>query len=308
MPRIGDVVDGRYEVLAKLGSGSHGTVYLAYDKRRSQKVALKLLDSLEEKDLLRREAKALVTLRHSNNVPRILKYKEDEYVAMEYVRGGTLYDYLRARRRPLVDLRRIFYSLLTTLAEIHEHDMVHADIKPENILMRSTDDVLIADFGLVQSTRHAMRKYVQTRWYRAPEVMLEMPYDGRADVWSLGCVLMAAIEGHSRSFLPSQSTPAQMRDIVYAVDDPLRHENMRAYAPGVEQRYPRGPLLLADRVGDAVRRRNLYYREQVDTQTREQLEDLMVCMLAVNPEERLTAAEAAQHPFFACVCGVDETE
>ncbi|TPV96019.1 MAG: serine/threonine protein kinase [Myxococcales bacterium FL481] len=145
----------RYRVIRRLGAGAVGVVYLAADTVLDRDVALKIIPQVSSGDFarLRREAKLLASVRHQNvvSVYDVGSEEEQVYIAMEYVAGGSLDDWLE---RPLErDWRKrldIALSVGNGLLAIHERGLVHRDLKPANILLDENNVVKVADFGLAK--------------------------------------------------------------------------------------------------------------------------------------------------------------
>lgn len=153
---------GRYEVLEKLGQGSMGVVYAAYDPELDRRVALKLLRAhagVSPEDgrhvRLQREAQALARLIHPNVVAvhDVGTFEDRVFVAMEYVDGGTLREWIAQgdqEPRPWAQLRETFVAAGRGLAAVHAAGIVHRDFKPDNVLIGRDGRVRVTDFGLAQ--------------------------------------------------------------------------------------------------------------------------------------------------------------
>src|SRR3954447_21610196 len=200
----GAVVAG-YRVVSLLGDGSTGAVYLA--ERDGEQVALKVLgpefarDERFRKRFIR-ESEIAASLDHSHVVP-ILGFGEADgelYLAMRHVDGPDLRALL-ARDGALGPERalELLAQVAGALDEAHARGLVHRDVKPANILVEG-DHVFLADFGLAKHASSASsltgeRSFVGTIAYVAPEQVKGEKIDGRADVYSLGCVLHEALTG-----------------------------------------------------------------------------------------------------------------
>ena len=200
-----------FRVESLIGRGATGAVYLAVDTKTSRRVALKLLTpELSEDERFRqrfmREAELAASLDHPHVVP-ILSFGEEDgrlYLAMAYVEGYDLRELLR-RDGPLEPARTL--NLVAQVAEAldaaHAADLVHRDIKPANILVSTVADgehAFVCDFGLARhvssvSSLTGDRGFVGTLDYVPPEQIAGGAVDGRADVYSLGCVLYECLTG-----------------------------------------------------------------------------------------------------------------
>ncbi|MCY1059129.1 serine/threonine-protein kinase [Nannocystis sp. SCPEA4] len=155
----GDLV-GRYVVLARVGAGGMGSVYAAYDPDLDRKVAIKLLHvaeggsqrATEGAARLLREAQALAKLTdpHVVSVHDVGALGQQVFVAMEFVTGGTLEEWLSSGTREVAEILHRFVAAGEGLAAAHAQGLVHRDFKPANVLLRADGTVLVADFGLAR--------------------------------------------------------------------------------------------------------------------------------------------------------------
>jgi hypothetical protein len=201
---------GPYRVLAVLGSGGMGVVYRAEHPQLQRPVALKaMLPTLGASTSARarflREARAAAALRH-DHVVGIYQVGEDRgvpFLAMEFLDGQSLEDRLRDQGRlPTAEVVRIGREVAEGLAAAHEKGLIHRDIKPANVWLEGKRDrVKILDFGLARAAAGDGAKLTQTGAilgtpaYMAPEQARGEEVDGRADLFSLGCVLYRMIGG-----------------------------------------------------------------------------------------------------------------
>jgi tetratricopeptide (TPR) repeat protein/predicted Ser/Thr protein kinase len=157
---------GRFEVEARLGAGGMGEVYLGVDEQLGRKVALKrvLADVGDPRaqERLRREARALAKLSHANVVQiyEIGEHEERLFLAMEYVEGQTLGEWLAAVSRPWRAIVEHFVAAGRGLAAAHRAGVVHRDFKPDNVLIGRAGEVRVADFGLALA-EHELRPLAQ---------------------------------------------------------------------------------------------------------------------------------------------------
>ncbi|HYZ19290.1 MAG TPA: serine/threonine-protein kinase [Gaiellaceae bacterium] len=208
-PGVGETF-GDYTIEALLGRGGMGTVYLATHERLARRVALKVIASelaLEAGFRARflRESQLAASLDHPNVIPI---YDADEvdgvlYLAMRYVDGPTVQSLIR-ERAPLspTETRRLAEQIGGALDAAHRAGLVHRDVKPANILVaESGKHAYLCDFGLAKltSSKGATHtgSFFGTVDYCAPEQIQGEPVDGRADVYSLGCVLYHCLTGEA---------------------------------------------------------------------------------------------------------------
>src|SRR5438876_7829740 len=149
-----------YQIVALLGSGGMGEVYLAHDTRLGREIALKLLPAqfTTDKDRLRRfeqEAHAASTLSHPNvcMIHEVGETEDDRhYIAMEYVDGVTLRQHMTEARLKLSEVLDVAVQVASGIAAAHEVGVVHRDVKPENIMLRRDGYIKVLDFGLAKLT------------------------------------------------------------------------------------------------------------------------------------------------------------
>jgi serine/threonine protein kinase len=197
----------RYLIERTLGRGGMATVYLAHDRTLDRPVALKVLaehfaadPAMHDRFL--REARLAAKLVHTN-VVQVYDVGEDErgtYIVMEYVEGDTLADELRRRGRlPAAEVVSVGIQLCAALEAAHAEQLVHRDIKPQNILRRPDGQVKLADFGIARSldgTGHTeLGTVLGTAAYLAPEQARGEPVTAAADIYALGIVLYELLTG-----------------------------------------------------------------------------------------------------------------
>ncbi|MWA10537.1 serine/threonine-protein kinase [Streptomyces sp. BA2] len=233
----GDVVDGRFELLERLGSGGMGTVWRARDTVLHREVAVKevrpagreLTD--EESRVLRervlREARALARLNHPHvvTIHHIVDTDPHPWLVMELLPGRTLQDLLEQGTLPPHEAARIGRELLSALRVAHAAGILHRDVKPANVLLRDEApgtgvSVVLTDFGIASlrgSTQlTATGDLIGSPEFIAPERIRGTDEGPAADLWSLGLVLYVAVEGVSP--LRRSSTLATLAAVL---DDPV---------------------------------------------------------------------------------------
>ncbi len=227
-----------YEVLAPIGEGGMGEVYLARDTTLGRRVALKLLPEYVSRDpdrlrRFKREARTASTLSHPN-VCVIHEIGETEdarpFIAMEYIEGATLRQRMNDQPMNLGHALDIAIQVADALAAAHEAEIIHRDIKPENIMIRRDRYVKVLDFGLAKLTERSRPgastqtmstlmlnsmpgTVMGTAAYMSPEQARGVEVDRRTDVWSLGVVLYEMVCGRP-PFVGATPT-----DVVVAIVD-----------------------------------------------------------------------------------------
>ncbi|MFJ5305912.1 Stk1 family PASTA domain-containing Ser/Thr kinase [Streptomyces sp. NPDC088350] len=205
-PLVGQLLDGRYRVDARIAVGGMATVYRAVDTRLDRVLALKVMHPTLAADAtfvdrFIREAKSVARLAHPNVVQVFDQGTDGSYVylAMEYVAGCTLRDVLRERGalQPRAALD-ILEPVLAALGAAHRAGFVHRDMKPENVLIGDDGRVKVADFGLVRSVdtvTSTTGSLLGTVSYLAPEQIEGGTADPRVDVYACGVVLYEMLTG-----------------------------------------------------------------------------------------------------------------
>ena len=202
---------GRYEILGELGQGAMGVVYKATDPLIDRVVAIKTINlglALDEKEEYEgrfyQEAKAAGRLSHPNIVTiyDVGKSGDVAYIAMEFLHGRELRDILnRDGMLPVDQVLDIAAQVAQGLAYAHEHDIVHRDVKPSNIMVTSDGHVKITDFGIARMASAAVRTQtgmvLGSPKYMSPEQVLGKPIDQRSDIFSLGVMLYEMLTGQA---------------------------------------------------------------------------------------------------------------
>ncbi len=234
---------GKYRIQKELGRGGMGAVYLAFDERLQRQVALKVMlpkfaANATAKDRFLREARAAAQI-CSDHIVSI--YEADEidgtpYIALQLLQGYPLDEYLKKKGSPsLPQIIRIGREVAIGLASAHELGMVHRDIKPSNVWLEAPNGrVKILDFGLAKPAEGAeiaeltaLGAVVGTPAYMAPEQGRGLPLDGRADLFSLGCVLYRLTTGK----LPFARTTLMSILVAIAIEDPTPIRELNPEVP-----------------------------------------------------------------------------
>jgi WD40 repeat protein/tRNA A-37 threonylcarbamoyl transferase component Bud32 len=254
-PRVGTELAG-YRIVSLLGFGGMSVVYLAEDLRLKRRVALKLLSSeLAEDESFRdrflRESELAASIDHPNIVPIYEAGTTDEllFIAMRYVEGPDLKERLRRGRLDATDATGVVAQVASALDAAHARGLVHRDVKPSNVLLDpgarpdGSDHVYLADFGITKRVSEEPGiaddgHLLGTIDYLAPEQITGVEIDGRADVYSLGCVLYECLVGQ----------PPFRRDSELAVV----FAHLEAEAPPLEEQRPELPAALGAVIARAL--------------------------------------------------------
>jgi serine/threonine protein kinase len=210
---VGQLLDGRYEILAPLAEGGMGAVYLARRVLLGDDVAIKVILADQEGpaplERFVRESRACAQLRHPNIVS-ILDYNADDpqrpFLVMELLSGPSLKDELAKRGRfPVEELQRIIPPVCSALALAHTRDIIHRDLKPANIVAHDFGDGRVhkvVDFGVATVRQQAdelrltgSQQFIGTVAYASPEQLTGGAVDARSDVYSMGVVIFELATG-----------------------------------------------------------------------------------------------------------------
>ncbi|MFC5799580.1 serine/threonine-protein kinase [Streptomyces formicae] len=225
----GRVIGGRYRLVARLGHGGMGTVWRAHDEIVDRDVAIKeprVPDHLGERDRanvylrMQREARAAARISHPSVVTMHDVVMEDgkPWIVMELVRGQSLGDRLQEGTLDVREAARIGLAVLGALTAAHEAGVLHRDVKPDNVLLGRGDRVVLTDFGIAQVEGEQglteTGAFVGSPEFIAPERVLGQRPGPESDLWSLGVVLYAAVEGMSP--YRRSHTPATLQAVLSA--------------------------------------------------------------------------------------------
>lgn len=213
----------KYEKLGRIGEGSYGVVIKCRSKETGQVVAIKKFLESEDDPQIRkiamREVRMLKLLKHPNlvNLLDVFRRKRRLHLVFEFIER-TILDDLEANPCGLPDtaVHKIIWQVLRAVDFCHSHNIIHRDVKPENILVSKHGIVKLCDFGFARSlagTDAAYTDYVATRWYRAPELLVgDTQYGTSVDVWAVGCVFGELITGEP--LWPGKSDIDQLYHVV----------------------------------------------------------------------------------------------
>lgn len=233
-----DTIAGRYRIKSELGRGGMGIVHLAEDANLQRDVALKELPAVfmaseMMAERFRIEARALARLSHPGivQVYDLIETGEGSFMAMEFVRGGPLDEYLNGKLPLSLDeFRRLAPPIARALQHAHDAGVIHRDLKPANILISEDGEPKITDFGLAKM--HEGPKLTQaftimgSPAYMSPEQASGEVADARSDIYSLGCTFFEMVTGR----LPFESSGPQLL-LAHLHEEPPRVSELRPEIP-----------------------------------------------------------------------------
>ena len=263
---IGKMLDNRYEILERIGTGGMAVVYKAKCHRLNRLVAVKILkaDLAQDEDFRRRfnaESQAVAQLSHPNivSVYDVSRGGDTEYIVMELIDGITLKQYMEKRGQ--LNWREALHfitQIMRGLSHAHSRGIVHRDIKPQNIMVLRDGSVKVADFGIAcleNSAQTLTQEALGSVHYISPEQARGDRTDARSDIYSAGVVLYEMLSGRlpfegdsavSVAIQHLSSIPLAPREINPDIPEQLELICMKAMASDIDRRYASADDMIAD--------------------------------------------------------------
>ncbi|CAM8889350.1 unnamed protein product [Rhodiola kirilowii] len=289
-----------------VGRGAYGIVCCAKNYETGEEVAIKKIgNAFDNRIDAKRTLREIKLLRHMDH-DNVIKIKDiiippekenfnDVYIVYDLM-DTDLHQIIHSNQ-PLTDdhCQYFLYQLLRGLKYVHSANVLHRDLKPSNLLLNANCDLKICDFGLARTTSETdfMTEYVVTRWYRAPELLLNCSeYTGAIDIWSVGCIFVEIML--REPLFPGKDYVQQLGLITELLGSPedkdlgfLRSDNARKYIKKLShcpkqqflKKFPNMPPLAAD---------------------------LAERMLVFDPCKRITVEEALNHPYLISLHEINE--
>ncbi|XP_065197409.1 mitogen-activated protein kinase 1-like [Sycon ciliatum] len=293
-------VGPRYGALQYIGEGAYGMVVAATDSSSGDRVAIKKISPFEHQTYCQRTLREIKILRYFNheniiNIQDIIRHPEDindikDIYIVQQLMETDLYKLLRSQQLSNDHICYFLYQILRGVKYIHSANVLHRDLKPSNLLLNTNCDLKICDFGLARIADpdhdHTgfLTEYVATRWYRAPEIMLNSRgYTKSIDIWSVGCILAEMFA--NRPLFPGKHYLDQISHILGVLGSPseedlmcIRNEKARSYI----QSLPTKPKMPWNQLFPKANPQGL---------------DILDKLLTFNPNNRIEVEEALAHPY-----------
>ncbi|XP_041353005.1 cyclin-dependent kinase-like 1 [Gigantopelta aegis] len=292
----------KYEKISKIGEGSYGVVFKCRNRETNQLVAIKKFVESEDdatiKKIAMREIRMLKQLKHPNlvNLTEVFRRKKRLHLVFEYVDHTVLHELIKHPHgvpEPLT--KRIIYQTLLAVNFCHQHNTIHRDVKPENILVTRQGQVKLCDFGfarVLSGPGDEYTDYVATRWYRAPELLVgDTQYGPPVDVWAIGCVFAELLTG--QALWPGISDVDQLYHIRRTLGD-LIPRHMEIFSTNV--------FFKDMKIPTPDKQEPL---EEKFSHVNSQTLDFMKHCLTMDPSHRKSCAELLQHPYMEREIGVE---
>ncbi|KFW63503.1 Mitogen-activated protein kinase 15, partial [Pygoscelis adeliae] len=281
---------------------AYGIVWKAIDRRTGEIVAVKkIFDAFRNRTDAQRTFREIMFLQEFGEHPNIIKLldviraQNDKDIYLIFESMETDLHAVIKKGNLLKDIHKcyILYQLLKATKFIHSGNVIHRDQKPSNILLDADCFVKLCDFGLARSLcqmtedqgNPALTEYVATRWYRAPEILLSSrSYTKGVDMWSIGCILGELLLG--KPLFPGTSTVNQIEQILRVIP-----------APSPEDILAMQSDYRSSVINRMSSRQRVTFEEILPSSTPLPALDLLKKLLVFNPDKRLTAEEALQHPY-----------
>ncbi|KAH9580082.1 Protein kinase domain [Trypanosoma melophagium] len=306
-------VEDRYTLTSIAGSGAYGVVCAAIDNMTLRDVAIKrvagIFDDLTDGRRIWREIVIHRLLRKSGcrnmlNLLRVVPPRDgiaefrDLYIVTDLYNTDLHAVIQRTRNTSIDTLKRVMVSVIRCVCDMHRLGIIHRDLKPSNILLGGEPDsynAVVCDFGLARAGISDLKEplvltdYVVTRWYRPPELLLMCRYSFPVDLWAIGCIIAEYVMG--RPLFGGRDYVQQLQLVLSSVP---------VTGTGFIQSNANALSFLNENIRKYKNTRPL--DQELRALPPDGL-DLVTKLLAFEPDKRLTAQQALEHPFFASVGG-----
>ena len=291
----------KYEVLGIVGEGAYGIVYKCLNKETNKYVAVKKFKETQDKlvqKTMKRELAMLQMLHHENVVEFQESFvsKGNFFLVFEYVEKNLL-EVLEESPRGLSPklIRSLVFQMCKAVAYLHKNNMIHRDVKPENLLIDEKLNLKLCDFGFARKVKlnknnnniDTMTDYVATRWYRSPELLLSGGiYGPEVDYWAIGCIMGELADGNP--MFPGEDEVDQL-DCIIKILGNLPESLVNMY---YENPIYNGKELLKIKKPETLEKRYLGILSPTAI-------DFMKGLLELDPSKRLSGENVFKHKYFS---------
>ena len=291
----------KYEVLGIVGEGAYGIVYKCLNKETNKYVAVKKFKETQDKlvqKTMKRELAMLQMLHHENVVEFQESFvsKGNFFLVFEYVEKNLL-EVLEESPKGLSPklIRSLVFQMCKSVAYLHKNNMIHRDVKPENLLIDENLNLKLCDFGFARKVKlnkqnnniDTMTDYVATRWYRSPELLLSGGiYGPEVDYWAIGCIMGELADGNP--MFPGEDEVDQLDCIIKILGNlPENLVNMYYENPIYNEKE-----LLKVKKPETLEKRYLGILSPTAI-------DFMKGLLELDPNKRLSGENVFKHKYFS---------
>ena len=290
----------KYEVLGIVGEGAYGIVYKCLNKETNKYVAVKKFKETQDKlvqKTMKRELAMLQMLHHENVVEFQESFvsKGNFFLVFEYVEKNLLEVLEESPHGLSPKLIRSFYQMCKAVDYLHKNNMIHRDVKPENLLIDEKLNLKLCDFGFARKVKlnknnnnvDTMTDYVATRWYRSPELLLSGGiYGPEVDYWAIGCIMGELADGNP--MFPGEDEVDQL-DCIIKILGNLPENLVNMY---YENQIYNGKELLKVKKPETLEKRYLGILSPTAI-------DFMKGLLELDPSKRLSGENVFKHKYFS---------
>nr|CAD1832819.1 unnamed protein product [Ananas comosus var. bracteatus] len=308
---LNSVIAGRYHVTEYLGSAAFSKAIQAHDLHTGMDVCVKIIKN--NKDFFDQSLDEIKLLKYVNkhdpadkyHILRLYDYfyyREHLLIVCELLKAN-LYEFHKFNRESggevyftMPRLQSITIQCLEALQFLHGLGLIHCDLKPENILVKSYSrcEVKVIDLGSSCFETDHLCSYVQSRSYRAPEVILGLPYDKKIDIWSLGCILAELCTGN---VLFQNDSPATLLARVIGIIGPIE-QGMLAKGRDTYKYFTKNHMLYERNQARILDPKKTSLRHRLPMADQGFIE-FVTFLLEINPKKRPSASEALKHPWLS---------
>ncbi len=300
-------MQNKYEILGIVGEGAYGIVYKCRNKYTNEIVAIKKFKEIHDdivKKTMKRELKVLQKLKHENIVEfkEAFKNKSKLYLVFEYVEKNlleVLEQYPNGLDQKIIKI--LIFQLCKAVNYLHKNNIIHRDIKPENLLISKDFKLKVCDFGFARNfscnsssynlnnnseNDLKLTEYVATRWYRAPELLIDNgKYGPEVDYWAIGCLMGELIDGNP--LFPGENE----LDQIHCIQKILGNFNKKLNDTFYQNPIFYGKSLLNVSKPQTLEKRYLGKMSKIGI-------DFLKGLLEIDPNKRLKSEMLFNHPYF----------